>query len=264
MAVPKSERMLSLLVKTERAEQHVDDLCARIRAFFETNPYQVIFEDDPKTGDRVFRVRVVSKVPLEIAAAFGDVIHNLRSALDHLAYQLVLANGATPTTSTAYPVCKDVKDYKTKGASKVQGMSGAAVDLIDATKPYKGGNDDLWRLHQLDIIDKHRLLITAGGLCPVIALDFTPLARSQDPEMIGVQLPTIALPTRNQSIVEDGTEIHRIPRFAEHPDMHTQPQFPPDIAINEPTVGCTESVPQTLDKFFRLVGGVIGRFAHLL
>ena len=41
-------------------------------------------------------------------------------------------------------------------------MRKDAVDAIDAIKPYKGGNDTLWRLHGLNNIDKHRLLITVG------------------------------------------------------------------------------------------------------
>ena len=33
-------------------------------------------------------------------------------------------------------------------------------DAIDAAKPYKGGNDELWVLHRLDIADKHHALLT--------------------------------------------------------------------------------------------------------
>jgi hypothetical protein len=31
--------------------------------------------------------------------------------------------------------------------------------ILDVIKPYKGGNDNLYALHSLDIMDKHRLLI---------------------------------------------------------------------------------------------------------
>src|SRR3954447_19322714 len=37
-----------------------------------------------------------------------------------------------------------------------------AVKAIDALKPYKGGNDLLWRIHELDIIDKHRHLFSVA------------------------------------------------------------------------------------------------------
>jgi hypothetical protein len=42
-------------------------------------------------------------------------------------------------------------------------MSQAAVNLIDSVKPYKGGNDLLWKIHELNRIDKHRLLVTVGS-----------------------------------------------------------------------------------------------------
>ncbi len=45
-------------------------------------------------------------LPFDALAAAGDIVHNLRSALDHLAFQLVLAGGHTPTTETAFPVWK--------------------------------------------------------------------------------------------------------------------------------------------------------------
>jgi hypothetical protein len=46
---------------------------------------------------------------------------------------------------------------------KTEGIPAGAVKLIEATKPYKGGYDNLWILHELNNIDKHRLLITAAA-----------------------------------------------------------------------------------------------------
>ena len=34
--------------------------------------------------------------------------------------------------------------------------------LVDALKPFRGGNDTLWQLAQLSNIEKHRLLLTVG------------------------------------------------------------------------------------------------------
>jgi hypothetical protein len=262
--VMPSDRMLGFRAKLERAKKHVGDLVAMRDTFFETEPYKIIIEDEAKTGDRVFRVSKVVEVPTEILAAIGDIFHNLRCALDHLAWQLVLANGRTGTPQTAYPIFDTIKIYKARCGAKVNGISSTAIDLINQTKPYKGGNDDLWRLHKLDNIDKHRLLLAVGIICPTMILDFNALAKSQNPKMVGT-LPIVPLPTRNQTIiVKDGAEIHRIARFADHPDMYTQPQFPPDIAISELTVGETEPVFRAIEKYFNIVCGIINDFAHLL
>jgi hypothetical protein len=48
-------------------------------------------------------------------------------------------------------------------ARKVKGMRKEASDLIRMIKPYKGADDTLWRLHRLNNIDKHRLLVTVGA-----------------------------------------------------------------------------------------------------
>ena len=44
-------------------------------------------------------------------------------------------------------------------SKKIRKLPQAAVQIIHELKPYLGGNNLLWSLHQLDIIDKHRALI---------------------------------------------------------------------------------------------------------
>src|SRR5690606_21763862 len=42
-----------------------------------------------------------------VSAIVGDVLHNLRSALDQLAWQLVLFDGGTPNQLTTFPVLRE-------------------------------------------------------------------------------------------------------------------------------------------------------------
>jgi hypothetical protein len=44
-------------------------------------------------------------------------------------------------------------------------MCPKAIKAIDAFKPYKGGNEHLWKIHELNNIDKHRLLFTYAQDC---------------------------------------------------------------------------------------------------
>jgi hypothetical protein len=48
-----------------------------------------------------------------------------------------------------------------KPGREIEGVPDHVKDLLRAAKPYKGGNDTLWGLHELNNRDKHRLLITA-------------------------------------------------------------------------------------------------------
>ena len=116
--------------------------------------------------------KTVPTLPIDAVTIAGDLVHNLRSALDHLARQLVLvgmeiAPPAIPFTekdwrSIYFPIAETAKKYEAEKTRKVKGMLLEAVETIDRLKPYKGGNDHLWRIHELDNIDKHRSLFTLG------------------------------------------------------------------------------------------------------
>ena len=45
--------------------------------------------------------------PIEWSIILGEILYNLRSALDHLVWQLVLANGQTPGRHNEFPIAVD-------------------------------------------------------------------------------------------------------------------------------------------------------------
>ena len=93
----------------------------------------------------------------------GDAVHNARSALDHLAWGLVIRDGGAPTRYTAFPIAKDaLAGNKAINGENLKGVRGATREMVRALQPWAGGDDKLWRLHQLDIHDKHKLLIRIG------------------------------------------------------------------------------------------------------
>ena len=91
--------------KVERAQQHIRDLNTEIRAFLDGQPYTISTKNDLQTRKLIYYVADVRSVPLSIAAITGDVIQNLRSALDHLAYELVVVGtgSAGPHTRVYFP-----------------------------------------------------------------------------------------------------------------------------------------------------------------
>ena len=157
-----NERIARVRAKVERAQRHLGDLETEIRSFLRTGPYQIASERDPQTGEVRHCAKSVTEVPLTISAGAGDVLHNLRGALDHLACELVIVGGNYPTRNTGFPIFASFAIYKAQAPAKVQGMREDAVEAIEAIKPYKGGNDTLWRLHFLSNIDKRRLPNTVG------------------------------------------------------------------------------------------------------
>jgi hypothetical protein len=109
---------------------------------------------------------VPANQPFDIRLIAGDVLFNLRAALDHLAYQLVVTNGTTDENTlrnTYFPIFDSASTCAKKLKEKTRGMSDAARDAIRDVKPYRGGSHLLWQLQQLNNRDKHRSLITVGS-----------------------------------------------------------------------------------------------------
>ena len=80
-------------LKVERAKEHIAELEALVRSFNESKPHEFFVEKDDKTGEDVIRVRIHKAVPKRTSIIVGDAVHNLRSALDQLVCDLIVANG---------------------------------------------------------------------------------------------------------------------------------------------------------------------------
>lgn len=158
------ERVEQIRLKVDRARKHFHDLKVEIDSFLATNPYVIGTKRNLQTQQLIYFLEEVHQTPLEISTILGDTIHNLRSALDHLAYQLVwLETGKIPSDHIYFPIADDAVKYQQKRQHQVKGAPPQAISAIDALQPYKGGNDVLWKLHALNNIDKHRALIIIGS-----------------------------------------------------------------------------------------------------
>ena len=145
--------------KLEQARRHVSNLEKSIGSFLNSSPFKTGTTVDAETKRRKYLIISAEDVPIEIALIAGDVFQNLRSALDHLAYGL--CSGSRRSKDRIYfPIADSKARYEEKKAEWTKGMSREAKTRIDELKPYKGGNDILWRLRELNNIDKHRLLVT--------------------------------------------------------------------------------------------------------
>jgi len=161
--------------KLSRGIHHRNEANRLTKAFVKAKPYTLRIEFDAATGDKRWVIdRVQRAPPLGISIAVGDSIYNLRSALDHLAWQLVLVNGGQPDERrTAFPLYDSPDRWQDWWKSKTKGMSAPAIALIKSyqpcfqTHPYRAK----WAswLENLCNLDKHRHLYvtfaaTAGGM----------------------------------------------------------------------------------------------------
>jgi hypothetical protein len=207
-----------------------------------------------------------------MVAVVGDAIHNLRSSLDYLAYQLVIANRQKPTQTTAFPIFDDSKGYKANIRGKIKGMGKEAKEAIRKIKPYKGGGDDsdtLWRLHKLDIRDKHHLLVTAGSQLRLRSS--TPSEQrdilekfygSYSADHPAPDISGMLIPPRNsvQFPLKIGDELLSGPME----EIRTNMKFNLVVAFNEPGVIEGYTVVESLQCMRNLVHAIVADFAPLL
>jgi hypothetical protein len=159
-----ADRFDSAWLKLERARKHIDDLEAELDAFWATEPYEIELTESPESGAASYRIAHIQALPESLPLITGDAAHSIRSALDHFACAVV----PCPDRTTAFPVW----GTETSGTptadrwrKKVgQALVGASPQLIAALldlQVWETGRDSLlWAAHELDRIDKHRLLIS--------------------------------------------------------------------------------------------------------
>jgi hypothetical protein len=164
MALSASDKLVLIRVKIERAKKHLSDLEEIITPYRGMRKRESILNEDRRSGEPPFKFYDLPVIPFEALACAGDVIQNLRSALDHLAFQLftVGSPGQAPSRRFGFPICSSFGAYEADKGTKVEGMREDAKKAIDRLKPYKGGNSRLWMLHELNNIDKHKFLLTQG------------------------------------------------------------------------------------------------------
>jgi hypothetical protein len=261
-------------IKVERAKHHFRDLQARYERFQDNEPYRAVRDDEPDTGDLVWRVEVSEQPPLYWSAVAGDCVHNLRSALDLLVCEMVRAEGNPVGEQNGFPIFKSAKAFKSGHAAKVNGAPKAAVDLIKHAKPYQGENNPFWRLHQLDIADKHKLLVPVGMAHKGTTNTYTmadvleaypgvttfKIHEMPTAQGIGIVAPKLTFP------LEDGAVIYRIPaRLRSHPvaQMNMDPEFQFEVAFGEVEVVKGQPLIPTLSQIMQFVEGFIKLFPPL-
>jgi hypothetical protein len=261
-----SDRLEGVKAKVDRAKLHLDKLDAALGAFIRRNPYEVGTRRDPQTRRLIYYLVSVRAVPPEISVIAGEVLQNLRSALDHLAYQFVLVGTGEsgPFTNVYFPIFDSATKYKAGKLGQIKGMRQDAIDAIDTIKPYKGGNDTLWRLHRLNIVDKHRLLVTVGSR--MRSLDLGALMSSEVPPLPdGNPSPIVSAffgaTDGAFSPLKAGDELFIALPDAE-PSEHLAFRF--EVAISEPPSLEGEPILEALHQMIDLVVGLIPTFKPLL
>ncbi|MGQ0647585.1 MAG: hypothetical protein ACT4P7_08425 [Gemmatimonadaceae bacterium] len=158
-------------LKLKWAYRHLEALHQSIERFIEDRPYRVVEEHNRDAGEYRLRVKVERKNPNHLALRIGDVIFNLRSALDHLAYAVVckaVGTSAHPSR-IEFPIFLDPPEFTRRGLLNLTEAPDAhpvftRLQPCTGRDPAKRKRHPLWILHELNRIDKHRHLLAAGAV----------------------------------------------------------------------------------------------------
>jgi hypothetical protein len=254
-----NERTKTVRRKIERAGQHIREYESMEQLFLQRNPYLTVKEMDSDTGEMLWRVSIREEIPADFPTIVGDALQNLRSALDHLVWQLVLANGSTPKIGvTGFPICESVQKYTTESLARVKGAAQGAVNMINNLRPYYGGHQHLWGLHALNNADKHRLLLFAAAWHTGTSFS-VPL--SLEPQKIIVPCPN---PGNFKFPLEDGTELFRVSVQALKSGFNQDPKFTFRIVFGDAGGLNAQPLLPPLRQLADLVNAIVVSFDEFL
>jgi hypothetical protein len=254
--------------KIQRAWVHRDSLDTAIGPLFlgEANQVRIVGKFDSESGYHIFRAVAIPDFPLrDFGILIGDVVHNFRSVLDHIVWQLALykTNGAGPPSErrarkVGFPIKVDPPSANI--APEKFAAGGALKDvlprhraIIHEYQPYKRTypeNDELAILQLLSNTDKHRVINPV-----LISTD-----RFHLPQGIvdAVGIENFVGPTDKR--LKFGAEVFRAPlsAYLAEPHVDVEGHSTPDIVLPQ----CTPIV-KGLDNIGRRVTHILGRFEPL-
>jgi hypothetical protein len=236
--------------KINRAKTHIHDVKARVQSLQVSNTSRI--DINPETGGEIL-VHDISDTAIfdDIALPLGDAVHNLNCALDYVWLQTIEVLAPSLIDDRAkMPVrkyAKEVEGWLTKAAG-IDSSSNLFKFIVDTIKPYSGGNDAIWAIHNFDIRDKHRLLIpilSQGWITGIVVVD-----------QRGERWPG-----------SGASEFQRPPYvIAFEPGLHVKEkgELAVDIVVTDEKSGCEMSVPEELSIYAEMISRTVVLFKTFL
>lgn len=162
-----NDRFRGSRLKIDRARKHLSDFYEMFVRFSNSNFKKLGIEEHPeKAKTHSLRIDMdmaaLNTLADDATMIIGDVLHNLKSSLDHLYFQSILACGGTPTDHTRFPIREtreELNGWRSEVLNKKQLSETVANTILNNVKPYQTGNAEIFGLHKLNIIDKHEQVV---------------------------------------------------------------------------------------------------------
>lgn len=149
-----------------------------IDAFLATEPYHLVRKHDGATGEESLHVCVVRPVPEDLVFRIGAALHEMRVALDYLAFAIARRNApayvAAHPKAPEFPMCEKLDGWPSYEGKLVKWANPDAVIAFRALQPFvplpkprtrfeQPQPHPLLLLDKLENPHKHRELLAAGS-----------------------------------------------------------------------------------------------------
>jgi hypothetical protein len=163
-------------VKLKQAELHLRRYAEAASAYLDEANVHLEYPTDPDAGTIDVVLRADSPPPGLLGAIIGDILHNLRSALDSIAWESCKKAGvpAKKEREVYFPITWLPKDWPKESKQKLPNVPASQLAefeylqpwyydeqarKLDLDVPYEHAKQNpLWQIHSLAKFDRHRTL----------------------------------------------------------------------------------------------------------
>jgi hypothetical protein len=260
--------------KLRRAELHFQTLDT-LAVDFRSDAYRVESEKDwPKSNEILIFAEPLREPPsVEWGPIIGDIVHNLRSALENAIWALSVAySGPAPKhplpkgsrwADVRFPITLRARDWKGDCAHGLWAIDPKLWTPIKELQPFSTGQnaperEPLAVLHELSNIDKHaypHLVNATIELADVFSVSPFEGAPDVDFEVLWKRAPG---PLKERTQIAQINPVPRPPVLAMNlPEMHMDARFRPDVAFSEGHPAYGGRLTHTLSEIGQTVQAVI-------
>jgi hypothetical protein len=160
--------------RINRAHDQIDALHDEVHEFCAREPHLVREVLDPDSGRKRAEYVVTERFPSAWPTIVGEIAYDLRSALDHVVYDLTVLESGGPLGHTGFPIFEDEARYDElttrgepafgSGVFKIRGVNPYAKAAIRSLQPFEARKavpfeePTLSLLQELSMVDRQRTI----------------------------------------------------------------------------------------------------------
>lgn len=156
-----SDHLRAPIAKIRRTYEQIAEFERDLADFIARKRYELEVIGDRELDIDIWRFKFDKFIPDDFSVITGEILHNLRSALEQCLVETCIQIGSKSESGISFPFGNCVQEFES-ALNRQKKIPCILRSYISELKPYLGGNDILWILHETNRRDKHRI-----GLVPV-------------------------------------------------------------------------------------------------